>query len=366
MFPRYKEVRHLLRDPYFLCAPTAAGMLAAVGPRTRQVLGSVASWVLYADPPLHSRLRGLLAKVFAPRRIVALQAAIASHADELVAGFIARGGGDAVTELAQPLPVSTISALLSVPEADQSKVRAWSDDVVLITEPKLTVAQEHQAATGWSRLSEYFDDLMGQRRVRPGADIVSGLVHADNGDRLTDEEIIANCIALLVGGHETTSSLLSSLLLAAASHAEHRDAVVGSETHAAQFVEEVLRLYGPSKITARVPREDTDVLGVPVAAGQRLILLQASANRDPEIFDAPEEFRPERRPNPHLGFGYGSHACFGAMLARMQAVALLRAFMHESHKLTIDTASVVWKPSQVLRTAARLPVSVVPTPRGAR
>jgi len=366
VFPRYREVRHLLRDPGFICAPTASGMLSALPPELRELLAPVSSWVLYADPPQHPRLRTLLAKAFNPRQIAGLRSTIVHTADTLVREFRAKGGGDAVTELAEPLPVHTISALLGIPEADQASVKAWSDDVVLIAEPKLTEAQEHRVAFAWQRLARYFEGAIEERRARPGGDIISALLQAEaEGDRLTGEEITANCIALLVGGHETTSSLMSSLFIAAAVHPEYRRAVVADETFAAGFVEEVLRLNGPSKITARAAVRDTEVFGVRVTAGQRLVLLQASANRDPEVFESPEEFRPERCPNAHLGFGHGPHACFGAALTRMQATALLQAFMRESEALSVDFAGVTWKPSQVLRSAARLPMAAKQARRGA-
>ncbi|MFJ6136250.1 cytochrome P450 [Kitasatospora sp. NPDC092286] len=366
VFPRYREVRHLLRDPGFICAPTALGMLSELPSELRELLAPVASWVLYADPPVHPRVRTLLAKAFSPRQITNLRSTVVRTAGALVREFSERGGGDAVTGLAEPLPVRTISTLLGIPDADQAAVKAWSDDVVLIAEPKLTEAQEQLVAFAWKRLARYFEGVIEERRIRPGGDIISGLVQAEaHGDRLTAEEITANCIALLVGGHETTSSLLSSLFLAAAAHPEHREAVVADETFAAGFVEEALRLDGPSKITARAAVRDTDVFGVPVAAGQRLVLLQASANRDPEVFEFAEQFRPERSPNPHLGFGHGPHACFGAALARMQATALLQAFMRESKTLSVDHAGVAWKPSQVLRSASRLSVISKCATRGA-
>ncbi|WP_370219805.1 cytochrome P450 [Kitasatospora sp. GAS1066B] len=341
-------------------------MLNSLSPELREVLAPVASWVLYADPPEHPRLRSLLASAFSPRHISNLQSTIVRAADALVSEFAARGGGDAVAELAEPLPVHTISSLLGIPRADRAGIKASSDEVVLIAEPQLTYHQERLAASAWERLARYFEGLIEERRARPGEDIVSGLVQAEaQGERLTDEEIVANCIALLVGGHETTSGLMSSLFLAAAAHPEHRAAVVNDQAFAASFVEEVLRLDGPSKITARAAIEDTEVFGIPVAAGQRLVLLQASANRDPEVFEAASEFWPDRAPNRHLGFGHGPHACFGAALARMQATALLRAFMRDLDSLSVDLAGVVWKPSQVLRSAARVPMSSKPARRGA-
>lgn len=355
VFPRFHEVRLLLRDSRFLCAPTAAGMLDALPTEAKELMAPVASWILYADPPMHSRLRGLLAKAFTPRRIAGLNATIKVDAAALVRRFVEQGGGEAVAELAEPLPVRTISTLLGIDHVDQREIKSWSDDVVLITEPALSLEQVNRAAEAWRQLRDFFHGVIRSRRRRPADDIVSTLVHAEaDGARLSDEELIANCIALLVGGHETTSSLLSSAIIAATQHPEAWAAVRSDETQAACFVEEVLRLYGPSKMTARTASTDAVIGGMSVEAGRRLILLQASANRDPEVFDDPTAFDPRRRPNPHLAFGYGAHACFGAALARMEATAFVRAFVEVIDRLDVDVDGVAWKPSQVLRSAARL------------
>ena len=361
VLPRYREVRHALLSNVFICAQTATGMLGALPSHLREQLAPVASWVLYSDAPQHPRLRALLAKAFTARQVLDLNDDIHRRAEELVRAFVLGGGGDAVAALAEPLPVHTISALLGIPVADRTDIKAWSDDVVLIAEPELTSDQEVRAALAWGQLSEYFGGAIDDRRSRLGSDIISGLVAAEaDGEQLTDAEIISNCIALLVGGHETTSSLLSSLILAAASRPEMREAIHDDEDVARRFVEEVLRFDGPSKITARTAVHDAELFGIPIEAGRRLVLLQASANRDPEVFGKANEFRAMRRPNPHLGFGHGPHACFGAALARMQAVALLRAFMRSSEQLAVDGAAVTWKPSRVIRSAAYLPITQVP------
>jgi cytochrome P450 len=330
-------------------------MLDALPTEAKELMAPVASWILYADPPMHSRLRGLLAKAFTPRRIAGLNATIKVDAAALVRRFVEQGGGEAVAELAEPLPVRTISTLLGIDHVDQREIKSWSDDVVLITEPALSLEQVNRAAEAWRQLRDFFHGVIRSRRRRPADDIVSTLVHAEaDGARLSDEELIANCIALLVGGHETTSSLLSSAIIAATQHPEAWAAVRSDETQAACFVEEVLRLYGPSKMTARTASTDAVIGGMSVEAGRRLILLQASANRDPEVFDDPTAFDPRRRPNPHLAFGYGAHACFGAALARMEATAFVRAFVEVIDRLDVDVDGVAWKPSQVLRSAARL------------
>ncbi|WP_371523084.1 cytochrome P450 [Kitasatospora sp. NBC_01300] len=358
VFPRHREVRHLLRHPGFVCAPTAAGLLDEISPALRSVLEPVTSWVLYADAPEHQWLRGLLAKAFAPRRIAALEPQITATADALVSRFMAADGGDAVRSIAEPLPVHTICALLGIPDSDQGLVKRWSNEVILLTEPALTGDQEQRLAAAWAGLWDYFTDLIGHRRARAVDDIVSALVEVEEqGKRLTLEEAVANLIALLIGGHETTTGLIGALLIAIADHPELADAAAGSAESIAGFVEEVLRLDGPALITARTAAEDCEVFGVPVPAGRRLVLLQASANRDPEVFEEPQEFRPGRRPNPHVGFGHGPHACFGAALARMEAAAVMRSVLRRGCRLHVEDG-VTWKASQVIRSATFLPVYV--------
>lgn len=357
--PRYREVRSLLRDPRLLCGPTADGMLSEIPARVQDVIQPVSSWVLYSDPPDHSRMRSAMAKAFTARTIAVLRDSIQHAANSMVDEFCQAGGGDVVSALAEPLPVHTISMLLGIDLPGSAHLKKWSDDVVLLTEPKLSEQQAARLAEAWRGLSGYFGELIERRRALPANDIVSSLAMAEaDGQRLSEEELVANCIALLVGGHETTSSLLSSLALAILAQPGEREHVLAEPRYAAGFVEEVLRLHGPSKMTARTAACDVTAGGQLIEKGRRLILLQCTANRDPEVFADPEEFRPGRAPNPHVGFGAGAHACFGAALARLEASAFLTALTRESGRFSTDLSKVTWKPSQVLRTPAAIPVTV--------
>jgi hypothetical protein len=300
-----------------------------------------------------------MAKAFTARHIAALRNSIQHTANSLVDEFCRAGGGDMVTVLAEPLPVHTINMLLGIDSTAPACMKKWSDDVVLLTEPELSEPQATRLGEAWQGLSGYFAELIERRRASPENDIVSSLALAEvDGQRLSEEELVANCIALLVGGHETTSSLLSSLALAVLTHPSERERVLADPRYAAGFVEEVLRLYGPSKMTARTAACDVMMDGLRVEQGRRLILLQCTANRDPDVFAEPEKFRPGRAPNPHVGFGAGAHACFGAALARLQASTFLAAFTREADRFSAELSRVTWKPSQVLRTPAAIPVTV--------
>ncbi|GAA1579114.1 MULTISPECIES: cytochrome P450 [Streptomyces] len=355
---RHADVRRALRDDAFGCAPSAGHFLAGLPAALRPALAPVSSWALYTDGADHRRLRSLLAKAFTPRRIAALEAGTTAAVRGLLGRLAAAGGGDAVRGLAFPLPVLTISELLGLPAADRDLLKQWSDDLIRLVEPDPSAEDTERIGRSWTALWEYFGAVVAERRARPADDVVSGLVRAEaDGARLTSDEIVSNCVSLLLGGHETTTGLLTSLLTAVRAHPGPARDAARSPAAAAAFVEEVLRTDGPSKITARTVLADTEIAGVPVARGRRVVLLLASANRDPLVFDRPGAFDPTRAPNPHLAFGHGPHACFGAALARLQARIVLEQYAAHPARFTALTELTAWKPSRVLRSACSLPLA---------
>ncbi|MEV6818519.1 cytochrome P450 [Nocardiopsis dassonvillei] len=321
----------------------------------RSTLEPVRAWALYSDPPTHSRLRRLLSRALAPLNSPALADSVRVNARHLINSLLRRGIGDAVGEIAIPLPVATISELLGLPVSDRGLLKAWSDDLIAIIEPELTPAQISRVHRAWTDLWDYFGEIVDQRRTSPGEDAVSWLVTGrEQGAGMSHQELVSNCVSLLLGGHETTTALLASLLFELGGRPDVRAQLTRTPDLIPGFVEEILRTNGPSKITAREARKDVQVGGHAIAAGQRVVLLLSAASRDLDAFDAPETFTPRRHPNPHLGFGHGAHACFGAALARLQARILTEEFLSQGHDLDVDTESVIWKQSQVLRSASRL------------
>ncbi|AVV44169.1 cytochrome P450 [Streptomyces sp. ID05-04B] len=355
---RHAQVRRVLRDDAFGCAPSAGHFLADLPAALRPAMAPVSSWALYTDGADHRRLRTLLAQAFTPRRVAALEDRITATADTLLERLASAGGGDAVRELAFPLPVLTICALLGLPAADQDRLKRWSDDLIRIVEPAPGPEDVDRIGRAWTALWDYFTGVVAERRTRPGDDVVTALVRAEtDGGRLTAEEIVSNCVSLLLGGHETTTNLITALLQAAAAHPGPARTAAHDPRAAAAFVEEVLRTDGPSKITARTALTDTEIDGVPVERGRRIVLLLASANRDPLVFPRSGTFDPTRTPNPHLAFGHGPHACFGAALARLQARILLERYAGHPARFTALAERTRWKPSRVLRSVASLPVA---------
>jgi len=357
VLPRFREARQVLRSDVFVCAPLADGALDGFPKDVRHVLEPVRSWALYSDPPTHPRLRKHLSRALAPLNNPALAGSIRANARHLLTSVVRRGTGDAVSDIAVPLPITTISDLLGLPSSDRELLKEWSDDLIAIIEPELTPDQAGRVHQAWTNLWDYFSQIVDQRRATPGDDAISLLVTGrEQSSGLSQRELVSNCISLLLGGHETTTSLLASLLLELGRRPDLRVQLVEDPNLIPGFVEEVLRTNGPSKITARQARREVQLGGYCIEAGQRVVLLLSAAGRDPDVFESPQTFALRRRPNTHLGFGHGAHACFGAALARLQARILIEEFLSPEHELDVNIESVVWQQSQVLRSASRLAV----------
>ncbi|MFC6156628.1 cytochrome P450 [Kribbella jiaozuonensis] len=264
--------------------------------------------ILRANPPEHGRMRSLISQVFTPRRVAALQPAIEKAVDDLLDGLPAEV--DFMDRFAFQLPVTVICELLGVPASERDRFRPLASDLTAALE--LTDTSDESADAAARELGEYFVRLI--RDPAPGS-LVSALVAArDAGDgRLSDEELLANLILLLVAGFETTTDLLGNGL-----------AILLGQSHLASdpaaFVEEVLRYDSPVQVTTRVARTDgLSAAGVSMPAGSDLILLLGAANRDPARFPEPDRFDPARADNKPLSFGAGAHICLGNSLARLEA-----------------------------------------------
>jgi cytochrome P450 len=301
-------------------------MAAGVDPRS-----PIQPGFLFLDPPDHTRLRKLVSKAFAPKVVKALEPEITALVDSLLDSIEERGRFDVVEDLAHPLPVAVICRLLGVPVEDAPQFSRASALLAQALDPFITItgqaadgADERLAASRWLR--EYVRDLIRQRRSHPGEDLMSELIRVEeSGDQLTEEEIISTCNLLLVAGHETTVNLLGNAILALLRDPKQWAALGTDPQRAPAVVEEALRYDPPVQILGRIAAEDMTIDGTPVAKGEIMMLLLAAANRDPELFDRPDEFDPDRDEIRHLAFGKGPHFCLGAPLARLESALALSA-----------------------------------------
>lgn len=319
---------------------------------------------LSLDPPDHTRLRRLVAKAFTPRVIAALEPKIRALVTELFGVFAANGRFDVVGELAYPLPVRIISELLGVPTADHEQFEGWSKLLVRGLDPAMAITDADEAASimaAQNELTEYFHRLIAVRRATPGDDLLSRLIAIEEqGDQLTEPELVSTCVLLLVAGHETTANLIANGILALLRHPDQLAALRAEPALINGTVEEVLRYDPPVQLTTRVVRQPT-TFGTPTGAVVAptdgvLLLLLAAANRDPAVFDDPDRFDITRDAHQHLSFAAGPHFCLGAGLARLEASVALSTFADRVVEPVLDTDSLRYRPHVNLRGPERMVV----------
>ena len=370
-FTRYNHIAALLRDRRLGRSITHILSRDELGwppqdPRQEAFDAFNSSHMLDREPPDHTRLRSLVSQVFTPRRVERLLPRIQKLIKSVLDPLEDRRNFDFVRDLAEPLPVAVIGALLGVPDADQHLLRPWSAAIVKLYELSSTEAQQREANTAVLEFSDYLRGLAREREQRPQDDLISGLIQArDKSDRLSESEFISSCILLLNAGHEASVNGSSAALLALSrddrARAQLLSAARSSEPVPAPFgsaVEEFLRFDTPLPMFERFVLEDMEFGGVPLERGQEICLLYASGNRDPRKFERPDELVLERSPNPHLTFGLGIHYCLGAPLARLELALLLKAVLERFPKLRVDEASLEYGGGFVIRGISRLEVEV--------
>ena len=316
---------------------------------------------LFRDPPDHTRLRGLVSKAFTPKVVESLRDGTQRVVDELLDAALDTGEVDLLEAFAYPLPVRVICDLLGVPVEDHGRFREWSNVLARGLDPDFLLSAEVIEARGAAVLqfSQYFFELLAERRRDPGEDLLSRLVAAeDGGTTLSEAEMLSTCILLLVAGHETTVNLISGGTLALLRHPDQLARFRSDPGVTRTAVEEMLRYVSPVQLTGRALTEDCEFGGVAFAAGDFAMLLLASGNRDPGQFDEPDRFDIARTPNNHLGFGFGIHHCLGAPLARMETQVALTSLVRRAPDLSLTVDEVTYKSNVVLRGMESLPVSM--------
>jgi cholest-4-en-3-one 26-monooxygenase len=277
--------------------------------------------MLNIDPPLHTKLRGIVSRGFTPRAIGNLREALTARAARIVAEALATGSGDFVSDVACELPLQAIAELLGIPQEDRRKIFAWSNEMIGYDDPEYAAAGRDAAA----ELVGYSMVLAEDRRACPRDDIITKLVHAQlDGDDLSSDEFGFFMVLLAVAGNETTRNAISHGMLAFLDHPDQWEAFRAGRPETA--VDEIVRWATPVTVFQRTALADTELGGRQIKAGQRVGLFYRSANFDEEVFDQPERFDVLRSPNPHVGFGgSGAHYCLGANLARLEIDLMFNA-----------------------------------------
>ncbi|MEE1753490.1 cytochrome P450 [Streptomyces sp. SP18CS02] len=314
--------------------------------------------MLDLEAPDHTRIRRLVSKAFTPRRVERLVPVVERLARELVDGLLAAGGGDLLADVAEPLPVAVIAETLGIPVSDRALLRPWSAAICGMFELNPDEETARRAVTASVEFSAYLRALIAERRTRPGDDLVSALIAAhDEGDRLSEQEMISTCVLLLNAGHEATVNTTANGWWTLFRNPGQLAALRAGQAALSTAVEELLRYDTPLQMFERWVLDDIEIGGTVVPRGSEVALLLGSANRDPARFERPDELDLSRARNPHLTFGAGLHYCLGAPLARVELAASFGELLRRAPTLG-PVAEPRWQPGYVIRGLKELLVEV--------
>ncbi|MGW2474734.1 cytochrome P450 [Streptomyces sp. NPDC001665] len=314
--------------------------------------------LLDLEPPDHTRIRRLVSKAFTPRTVEQLVPTVQRLAAGLVDDFVEQGGGDLLAAVAEPLPVAVIAEMLGIPESDRAPLRPWSAAICGMFELNPSEDTARAAVRASLEFSAYLRELITERRARPGTDLISALVAAhDEGERLTEQEMVSTCVLLLNAGHEATVNTTVNGWWTLLRHAEQLAALRADHGLLPTALEELMRYDTPLQMFERWVLDDIEIDGTVIPRGSEVALLFGSANRDPARFTAPDTLDLARRENPHITFGAGIHFCLGAPLARVELAASFGELLRKAPGLRL-AAEPEWNPGYVIRGLKELRVEV--------
>ncbi|MEV4277761.1 cytochrome P450 family protein [Actinoplanes xinjiangensis] len=351
LITRYDDARRALSDPRLSKSMHAVGSAGAGQPN---LTTPISRHMLAVDPPDHTRLRRLVSAAFTARRIEGMRPRIEEITTGLLDALDGERSADLIDAFAFPLPIQVICELLGVPAEDQNAFREWSNVIVS------GALAGDRLAPAITAMIEYISTLLAERRERGGDDLLSGLIQVrEEGDRLSAEELSSMVFLLLIAGHETTVNLIGNGAWLLLRDRDRWERLRADRTLLPAAIEEFLRFEGPVETsTFRVATEPVEIGGVTIAAGDPVVVVLLSANRDGDRFPDADELRLDRPNNAHLAFGHGIHYCLGAPLARLEAQVAFTALLDRfpDLRLATDPDELPWRPGTLLRGLYHLPV----------
>mgnify|MGYP001408567173 CR=1 FL=1 len=315
--------------------------------------------MLFLDGAAHARIRGLAAKAFTPRRVEQLRSHIQEITERLLDVVQDTGHMDMIADLADPLPAIVTAELLGVPTSDWRQLTAWSTDFA----EALGNLQHNPDNSGrilhsLEEMCAYFRHAIRAHQAHPRDDLISALLTAEvDGDRLSEEEVVANSIMLMTGGQETTTNLIGNGTLTLLRHPDQLEKLRADRSLIHSTIEEMLRYESPIQYTSRLAPEDFQLGGQTIHKRQAVLAVMGAANRDPERFPDPDRFDICRQDNRHLAFAWAAHFCFGAPLARIEAQAAFESMLRRMPNLSLDPVPTAWRDNLGFRGLIMLPVS---------
>ncbi len=365
LISRYSDVQEILRSQHFekqiqrwKHAPN--GILLNLVPHLKSLRKTSSNWLLNLNPPSHTRVRNLVNKAFTPSVVQKLRPRIEQFANELldVAASMEQPI-DIITSLTFPLPLAIIGEMLGVPVEQKESLRNWSGKLAATAGGQRNLKVVMAAGEAVEELENYLRPAIEERRNKPQDDLLSVLVQAEeSGTQLSTDELIANCILLLVAGHETTTNLIANAIHQLLKHPDQLAKLKAQPDLMPNALAEVLRFDGPAQIVPRLAAQDKQWHGHKIKTGDMLWLLLGSANRDPQEFDAPDRFEITRTRNKQLGFSEGIHRCVGASLAEVEAGITLSVLLQRFPSLKLASEEVHYKAPFPIRGPKQLMVSL--------
>jgi cytochrome P450 len=361
---RYEDVKGVCLDTAGMSSdrlrPFFASLPAGEASRMAELIRYLTLWMVFRDPPEHTRLRRLAAKVMHVRSIHALRPNVESLTAWLLNGLAERDEIDFIADFAGPLPGLVIMDALGVPREELPRIKHLSDEMALFIGSSRAAPEKYQRAGNATReMADLFRSLIQARRKEPREDFLSQLVALeDEGDRLTEDELVATCILLLFAGHETTTHHLANGLLALLRFPSEGEKLKRKPDLAAAAVEELLRYDGPIGAQVRIVQRECEFHGKRMRTGERVFLMMNAANRDPRAYPEPDRVDLDRDGVAHLTFGFGAHICLGFPLARLEGQVALPAVLARWRRIELESEPLEWIDSLVLRGMKAMPLRV--------
>jgi pimeloyl-[acyl-carrier protein] synthase len=357
---RYVDVIRVLHD--FLAYPTPTPeQLTAIGLSSFSPIAAVmVKQMLFMDPPAHTRLRSLASQAFAPQRVEMLRSHIREVVDHLIDRVKPGGTMDVIADLAEPLPCIVTAEMLGIPVEDHPQLKFWSQDFAeMLGNFQHNPERAPRVLKSVQEMTSYFCSAVKEQRLHPRGGLVSSLTNAEiQGDRLTEEEVVANLIITMVGAQETTTNLIGNGVLSLIRNPDQLERIRSDLSLIPSAIEELLRYESPSQHTARLAPDDVELGGKRIRKREAVIAVMAAGNRDPERFAEPDRLDVTRADNRHLAFGWAAHFCFGAPLARIEGQITLETLLRRFPTWTLEPGPLVWRTNLGLRGLTALPIRV--------
>ncbi len=357
----YEDVVSVLRDERF-SADRMAYLETEISSDERQqfrpIFDVLSHWLVFIDPPDHTRIRRLLNTRFTPRAVEQYRPRVRAIVNNLLKSLEPKSRMEVIHEFAYLVPLTVILELLGAPALDRDLIKHWSEQIgsfffLRADEPR----RREIACEGVTSLLNYLRPLVVERRHSPQLDLISALVACEEQNELSEQEILATCVLLVFGGHETTMNLIANGVVALAQHPDQWTRLKNEPALVEPAVEELLRYDGSVKATVRWAKTDATVRGKAIRAGQKVLCALSAANRDPSQFPEPDRLDITRNPNPHVAFGQGIHICLGAPLARLEGQEAIGGLTRRLPPPTIAVDKLEYHPTVVSRAIKSLPIT---------